>query len=451
MPDTATITNWFGDLVSHPRVVVEAESAESIAAVLKDPARYPPPVRAIGSNHSTERCGVADGGTVIRMGKMNRILAITADTVTVQAGAIHIDIAKELEKRNLQFYVNTEIGNLTAGSAACAGTKDASFPGEYGQVGSYIIRIKMVLPSGELLEVTDEQPELMQKVRSSYGTFGIVYEVTYRIRPMLPMAVHHETFSTSDFAAKLPELRARGESMMFYIFPFDDLITVEFRRYNPGVKGDPDRHVWALRNYLWAKAGPLMCAEAEREIPWPAVRYKVVDGLNVMWRFKLENLVRSDNTVPADQIIRYPTVSDDSRYTFSLWAFPEETYATVLPEFFQFCRKYYDDNEYRINMLCVGYRIAKDRNALLSYSYDGDVITIDPVSTANPGWKTFLDAYNRFSSDHNGIPLMNQTYGLTRDMVRKALGARLQAFADARKTFDPNDRLLNDYFRDLLA
>jgi FAD/FMN-containing dehydrogenase len=61
---------------------------------------------------------------------MNRILEVTNDTVTVEAGAIYIDIAQELEKRQLQFHVNTEIGSLSAGSAACAGTKDASMPGE---------------------------------------------------------------------------------------------------------------------------------------------------------------------------------------------------------------------------------------------------------------------------------------------------------------------------------
>ena len=49
--------------------------------------------------------------------------------------------------------------------------------------------IKIVLPNGELLEVTESQADLMQKVRSSYGTFGVVYEVTYRIRPLLPMKV----------------------------------------------------------------------------------------------------------------------------------------------------------------------------------------------------------------------------------------------------------------------
>ena len=68
----------------------------------------------------------------------------------MEAGAIYIDIAKELEKHQPQFYVNTEIGNLSAGSAACCGTKDSSMPGEFGQVGCYITRLKMVLPIGEL-------------------------------------------------------------------------------------------------------------------------------------------------------------------------------------------------------------------------------------------------------------------------------------------------------------
>ena len=60
-------------------------------------------------------------------------------------------------------------------------------------------------------------------------------------------------------------------------------------------------------------------------------------------------------------------------------------------------------------MLYVGYRVLKDRESLLSYSWDGNMITIDPVSTANPGWPEFLTAYNQFCSDHGGIPLLNQT------------------------------------------
>jgi FAD/FMN-containing dehydrogenase len=449
MPDT-TVTNWFGDLVSHPKAVVQAASVDDIAAVLKNPGQYPSPVRAIGSNHSTERCGVADGGTVIKMSNMNKILDISNNTVTAQAGAIYIDIAQQLEKQGLQFYVNTEIGNITAGSAACCGTKDGAMPGELGQVGSYVSRIKMILPSGDLMEVTDDQPDLMQKVRSSYGTFGIVYEATFRVRPIAPMAVHHETFGIDDFVAQLPELLNRGESLMFYIFPFEDLITVEFRHYNPAATGDPNRVIWPLRNYLWATAGPAFCKQVESDIDNLDIRYGVLDQFNAVWRFKLENLIKSDNTVATDQIIRYPTDSN-SKYTFSLWAFPEETYASALSAYFQFSKKYFADTGYRINMLCVGYRVAQDQSSLLSYSYNGNMITIDPVSTGGPAWAAFLGAYNQFCSDHGGVPLMNQTFGLTRDLVQKALGDRLKVFADARQSFDPRGRLLNDYFRDLLA
>jgi FAD/FMN-containing dehydrogenase len=444
------VTNWFGDLISHPKVVVDVHSADDIVAVMKDPAKYPAPVRAVGSNHSTAPCGVAEGGTLLRI-KMNRILEIGSDTLTVEAGARHIDLAKELESHGLQFYVNTEIGSLTAGSAACAGTKDASFAGEYGQVGSYVIGARLVLPNGALLEVNESQPELMEKVRSSYGTFGIVYEVTYRIRSLLPMAVYHETFTLAEFVARLDELRARGESMMYYMFPFADRITVEFRRYNPGAGGTPNRSAWALRNYLWGTAGPRFGHDIEASIPLPGIRYEVIDGFGAILRFKLEHLIRADYTVPPDQIIDYPAVSDNSRYTFSLFAFPEAQFPQALTEFFTFVRDYYDRHGYRSNLLYVGYRIAHDQQSLLSYSYDGPVMTIDPVSTGNTGWKPFLDAYNQFCSDRDGKPLLNQTYGLTPAIVRKAFGDRWTAFGEARRQFDPGDRLLNAYFRTLLS
>ncbi len=284
-----TVTNWFGDLVSHPQVVAEANSAADVFHILRNPAQYPSPVRAIGSNHSTAACGVVNSGTIVKMSGMNKILDISNNTVTAEAGALYIDVAKALEKQNLQFYVNTEIGNLTVGSAACCGTKDSAMPGEFGQVGSYVTRIKMALPSGDFLEVTDDQQDLdAAGSGSSYGTFGIVCEVTFRVRPIQPMAVHHQTYSLDDFCQQLPALKATGQSLMFYIFPFDNLITVEFRKYNPGASGSPNRSIWPLRNYLWASAGPLVCANAEADIEDKTVRYQVIDGFNSLWRWKLE-------------------------------------------------------------------------------------------------------------------------------------------------------------------
>ena len=449
------VKSWFGDIKTYPKVVVQARSIEELVGILKDSEKYPSPVRAIGSNHSTTRCGAADGGTLVKM-KMNRVLRISENTVTAEAGALYIDVAKELEKHGLQFYINTEIGNLSIGSAACAGTKNASMPegaaGSYGwgQVGSYVTGVKMVLPSGELLTVNENEDDRLKSIRSSYGTFGVIYEATFRVRPIQPMAVYYQTFSLEGFVEKFQDLKDRGESMMLFLFPLANRITVEFRKYNPRARGRPNRVVWKVRNFMWKTLGPLLCHQVAK-IPRQAFRDRILDSFNAVVRFMLVYILRSDNTVATDQIIRYPEVSDASRYTFSLWAFPEQSYPSVLAEYFRFCQNYHKLHAYRPNMPDVGYHVAHDVQSLLSYSFEGPVVTIDPVSTRNQGWDAFLRAYNEFCSERGGVPLLNQTYGVTRLQAKKAFKDRLKQFAECRKIFDPNDRLLNDYFRDLLA
>ena len=60
-----------------------ARAEREVWLTSKDEAKYPAPVRATGSNHSTAPCASAEGGTLLRM-KMNRI-QIDADTITVEA------------------------------------------------------------------------------------------------------------------------------------------------------------------------------------------------------------------------------------------------------------------------------------------------------------------------------------------------------------------------------
>jgi FAD/FMN-containing dehydrogenase len=292
---------------------------------------------------------------------------------------------------------------------------------------------------------------LMQQIRCSYGTFGVVCEVTLKVRPLTPLEVSHETFTLEQFVRALPELRASGRSLFFYIFPFTDRITVEFRRYNPEATGRLNRRAWIARNRGWAIIGPMLADWVETYMPGRSLRYHVINVLGALWRFNLLHRVRGTHTDPVAQTIRYPPRGGRSRYTFSLFAFPANDYPRVLGEFFAFSRDYYERTGYRSNLSYVGYVIRADEHALLSYSLGGDAITIDPVSTGTPGWREYLREYNRFCSDRNGVPLLNQTFGVTREIARKAYGERLDLMAQTRLSFDPHGRLLNDYFRDLFA
>ena len=72
------------------------------------------------------------------------------------------------------------------------------------------------------------------------------------------------------------------------------------------------------------------------------------------------------------------------------------------------------------------------------------------LSTGTPGWEEILSAYNEFASEHNGVPLFNQSHLLAREQVTQAFGDRLAMFEKHRHRFDPAERLLNDYFHEFL-
>jgi FAD binding domain len=420
---------------------------------MRDPETYPSPVRAVGSNHSTSECGTASNGTLVRMRSMDRILEIDAEamTVTVQPGALLIDVAKELEKHGLQMYVHIELGNLSLGAGALSTTKDASMPGEYGQVSSYAIRIRMVSPSGELIEFNEDDPELLQAARLSYGLFGIVYEVTYKVQKLQAMRVYHERYRFDDFCERLPELKARGESMMLYIAPFEDQITVEFRTYQPDRTPDlHNRRTWKIRNLVWKTIAPGFAHFCSIHLPFNPIRYGLVSLQSRILLRALVRLIHQDDSVPGDQCIRYAPVGGKSRYTFGIWVFCEETYVSVLKGYREFVRDYYRKTGYRPDLLHTGYRVAQDQSSLLSYTFDCGVMSVDPVCTPREGWEEFIVAYNEFSSSHGGFPLFNQTKSLARHQVRRAYGDRIDRFMAFRKRFDPGERLLSPFFRELL-
>lgn len=449
---TTEVHNWFGDIVWSPRAQVTPSTTEDIVAAVQDPEKYPSPVRAVGSNHSTTACAAAPSGTTMFMSAMTRIISIGVDTVTTQPGALYKDVADELVKHGLQFFVNIELGDLSMGAAAMCGTKEAAFPGEHGQVSSYCIGARIVLATGELREITEADATIIQAFRSSYGTFGITYEVTFRVRPMEPMSVRHRVYSLDKYLAALPELVASAQSLMMFMDPMRDKIAVEFRSYHEPKKGQRYSHwQWKFRNFLWKDVGPIWAFSTRRFVPTRQLRSVSLAILSIVTFPLLRLVIRGKNTVAAEQQIRYPPVANDCRYTFSIWAYPADRYPDALRAYFKFCKDYYRDHGFRLTMPSVGYRTYQDQQALLSYSFDGDAITIDPVTTPEPGWDEFQKAYDEFAPQFGGQPLLNQTKYLTRDLVVAAYGDRIDALERQRVSMDPDGRFLSPYFRELFA
>jgi FAD/FMN-containing dehydrogenase len=442
-------TNWFGDIRFRPAVIAHPMSEADIVTIVKDRAAYPTPLRAAGSNHSVSKCVVSEPGTAIDMRGMNRILEIGPDFVVVQAGALYIDVAKELEKHQLQFHVHIELGNITMGAAASTHTKKASFDGEHGTVSSYAIGMKMVLPNGDVLAVTAEQPELLTAMRSSYGLLGIIFEVTFQVRPLTAMEFHHRVFSLDEFERQLPEMLASKDSVMYYLLPFQNQVVVEYRSYRAQVK-PVHRLAWVLRNVCWATVVP-GCGRAIRSVPGRGLRFALFEAVASLSRIVLQ-LLHANDSFPADQMIRYPARQTYAKYTFSIWVFPAAGFGKTLRAYFAFCQDYYKKHHYRCDMLSVGYRILEDHSSLFSYNCHGDAMTVDPVdASGGPDWYAFVDAFNEFCSDLGAWPLFNQSPRLTGPQVQKAYGDKMETFRAIQRLHDPENRLVNAYFAEILG
>lgn len=447
----AEVANWDATWTYRPAVIARPETVDDIIEVLTNRERFPSPVRPAGSRHSTARVNGDDGGTIIDMTGMNRILKIERDRVTVEGGAEHLHVSRELRRHGLQLHITTEIGNTTLAAMAVAASKDASFPGEYGQINSYVTGVRLVTPKGEIREITeDDNPQEMRLVRSSYGLTGVVFEVTIRCKPTQAIAVRHVEHSLAEFKAKIPEYDRAGNSVMYYLFPYKERIIVELRKYNPHAEPKA-RLIWAYRNLFWRKYGPAMSLLAKRLTGNPAHQARLMDFNDLLLRRGAVWLVRSQRSLPHAQTINYPQHPGANKYVFSMWSFPEDCYFEILERYFKFCQNHMRRTGYRADIPHVGYRIAQDDNSLLSYSRDGMTMSIDPASTGGEEWEEFLLAYNKFCSAEGGIPLLNQTPFLKPEQVRKAFGERVDELEAYRRKWDPENRMLDSYFREMLT
>jgi hypothetical protein len=98
--------------------------------------------------------------------------------------------------------------------------------------------------------------------------------------------------------------------------------------------------------------------------------------------------------------------------------------------------------------------VRKDTSSLLSYTYDGDIISIDPIhapgAKEQEAWATFLKAFNAWAHERGGVPLLNQSPFVTREHVMAAYGDRWKTLADWLQVVDPSRRMVNEFFNDLL-
>ena len=458
MPSTTPVDLYESALRPSPKrkpvqrrlTVAQPKSADDIATILMNADAYPSPVRPMGSGSSVTRCAQTAAGTIIDMSLLDRVLAHTSDSVTVQAGIRLRDLAEYLADEGMELAGGCSDANRTVGGAISSCTSGGSMPDDGAQLASTVTQITLINGLGRKVEISEKLPDLLVLTRMSYGLLGVVYSVKLKIRPIRSYTLRNSKVDFDEFSRLIPTLMGVNGAVRASLMPFRDRVYVELR-YPSDEDESGSALSWKLRDWATNRALPSVVRGVGKVVPVKNLRDPLIDGFTEATHVLFGATMAGSGSNATEQTGRFKKLKVDPASVSCTWYFPAEKIPSLLTAYRRLCSGHYRKTRYRCDLPAEMWRVDMDRYALLSPSFTEAMFAMKlRASEQDDHWDDFLLEFADFASHFGGVPVFNLTKGFKPGYANDVYGERIQRFRDIRTKLDPKDRLLNQYFAEHL-
>ncbi|MBI5001434.1 MAG: FAD-binding oxidoreductase [Euryarchaeota archaeon] len=176
-----------------PSVVVRPKTIEEVQQVMRyaNGNRVPVIARGAGSGMSGHAVPI-DGGIVLDMKRMNRILEIKPEDILckVEVGVVNDELNRVLKPYGFFFPPTPSSGNICTIGGMIGTNASGNRAVKYGATRDSVLGLKVVLANGDLVKLgsntrTDASGyQLARLMVGSEGTLGIVVEATLLLSPL---------------------------------------------------------------------------------------------------------------------------------------------------------------------------------------------------------------------------------------------------------------------------
>jgi FAD-linked oxidoreductase len=417
--------NWSGSQECLPSERLAPASVEELQTLIRSKGSN---IRALGSGHSFSPL-VPTNDILLSTRRLSGIKSVNKEQqqATLYSGTILSECGPLLNQHNQALINMPDIDQQTLAGAISTATHGTGKT--LGSLSSYVTGLELINAQGDLVSCSAEHnTDLFRAAQVGLGSLGIITAITMQNRSPFNLKRETSWLSFDEIAEQAYDLAEKNRNFEFYYFPFTNMvltdrlnITDEQPTQSEEIDGNSGiMDLKAARDYLG-------------------------------WSDKLRELILSSymKTIEPEANVdhSYAIYASERNVRFNEMEYhlPAEEGIKALREVKALIEKHHSEVFFPIEC-----RFIKAEEAWLSPFYQRDTVSIAVHRYFEEDYQPLFSRIEPILQKFGGRPHWGKLNTFTSQAFKQSY-PKWRDFAELRKSYDPHNKFLNPYLRELFA